>query len=58
MGGSAVCLHPLVHAQPGVSITAHFADLRDPWLERTKAHDLATILVIAICAAGGRRRCQ
>jgi predicted transposase YbfD/YdcC len=51
MGGSAVCLHPLVRAQPGVSITAHFADLRDPRLERTKAHDLATILVIAICAS-------
>ena len=39
--------------QPGVSITAHFADLRDPRLERTKAHDLATILVIAICASIG-----
>ena len=46
-----MCLHPLVRAQPGVSITAHFADLRDPRLERTKAHDLATILVIAICAS-------
>ena len=41
----------LVHAQPAVSITAHFADLRDLRLERTKAHDLATILVIAICAS-------
>jgi len=38
--GSAVCLHPLVREQPGVSITAHFADLRDFRLERTKAHDL------------------
>ncbi len=46
-----MCLHPLARTQPGVSITAHFADLRDPRLERTKAHDLATILVIAICAS-------
>lgn len=46
-----MCLHPLVTAQPGSSISAHFADLRDPRLERTKAHDLMTILVIAICAS-------
>ena len=51
-----MCLYPLVRAQPGVSITAHFADLRDPRLERTKAHDLATILVIAICASICRRQ--
>lgn len=48
-----MCLHLLVRAQPGVSITAHFGDLHDPRLERTKAHDLATILVIAICASIG-----
>ena len=48
-----MCLHPLVRAQPGVSIAAHFADLRDPRLERTKAHDLMTILVVAICAIIG-----
>jgi predicted transposase YbfD/YdcC len=48
-----VCLHPLVGTQPGGSITAHFADLRDPRLERTKAHDLMTILVVAICAIIG-----
>ena len=53
MGGFAVCLHPLVRAQPGVSIVAHFGDLRDPRLERTKAHDLMTILVVAICAIIG-----
>ena len=46
-----MCLHPLVKTQPGISIAAHFADLRDPRLERTKAHDLPTILVIAICAS-------
>ena len=51
VGGSAVCLHPLVRAQPGVSITAHFADLRDPRLDRTKAHDAGDILVIAISAS-------
>ena len=48
-----MCLHPLVRAQPGVSIAAHFADLRDPRLERTKAHELMTILVVAICAIIG-----
>ena len=48
-----MCLHPLVRAQPGVSIAAHFADLRDPRLERTKAHDLMTILAVAICAIIG-----
>jgi predicted transposase YbfD/YdcC len=42
-------LHPVVNAPPGVSIAVHFAELRDPRLERTKAHDLHTILVIAIC---------
>jgi predicted transposase YbfD/YdcC len=46
-------LHPLVRVQPGVSIAAHFGDLRDPRLERTKAHDLLTILAVAICAIIG-----
>ena len=45
-----MCLHPVVTALPGVSIAVHFAELRDPRLERTKAHDLSTILVVAICA--------
>jgi len=45
-----MCLHPVVTALPGVSIAVHFAELRDPRLERTKAHDLPTILVVAICA--------
>lgn len=48
-----MCLHPVGRAQPGVSIAAHFGDLRDPRLERTKAHELLTILVIAICAIIG-----
>ena len=30
--------------EPNRIITAHFADLRDPPLERTKAHDLAAVL--------------
>jgi predicted transposase YbfD/YdcC len=44
-------LHLRVGLQSGTSIAVHFADLRDPRLERTKAHDLMTILVIAICAS-------
>ena len=35
---------------PVVSITAHFAELKYPRLDRTKAHGLLDILVIAICA--------
>ena len=46
-----MCLHPVVNAQPGVSIAVHFAELRDPRLKRTRAHVLMTILVIAICAS-------
>jgi len=36
--------------QPTASITAHFASLEDPRIERTKLHQLLDILVIAICA--------
>jgi predicted transposase YbfD/YdcC len=36
--------------QPTASITAHFASLQDPRIERTKLHQLLDILVIAICA--------
>lgn len=41
---------PASVAQPVVSLTAHFAALKDPRVERTKAHALLDILVIAICA--------
>ena len=34
---------------PQLSLIAHFQDLPDPRVERTKAHDLIDILVIAIC---------
>ena len=33
------------------SIAAHFADLSDPRIHRTRLHSLEEILVIAICAA-------
>ena len=51
-----MCLHPVITLEPNgsrspvVSITAHFAELKDPRLDRTKAHTLLDILVIAICA--------
>ena len=51
-----MCLHPILSLEPCgskppvVSITAHFAELKHPRLDRTKAHALADILVIAICA--------
>jgi hypothetical protein len=51
-----VCLHPILSREPwsplrpATSINAHFAALQDPWLDRTKAHSLSNILVLAICA--------
>jgi predicted transposase YbfD/YdcC len=51
-----MCLHPIIVLEPNdaqpavVSLTAHFAALKDPRVERTKAHALSDILVIAICA--------
>jgi len=51
-----VCLHPMILLepvgvpQPVTSLTAHFAALKDPRVERTKAHALSDILVLAICA--------
>ncbi len=51
-----MCLHPVITLEPSgsrspvVSITAHFAELKDPGLDCTKAHALLDILVIAICA--------
>jgi predicted transposase YbfD/YdcC len=35
---------------PPTSLTAHFASVDDPRIERTKRHELMDILVIAICA--------
>ncbi len=35
---------------PAASIEKHFSGLEDPRVERTKAHKLIDILVIAICA--------
>jgi predicted transposase YbfD/YdcC len=37
-------------SNPAAGIGAHFAELKDPRVERTRAHDLLDILVIAICA--------
>jgi predicted transposase YbfD/YdcC len=51
-----MCLHPIlsqeawVSRRPVDSITVHFGALRDPRLDRTKAHALSNILVLAICA--------
>jgi predicted transposase YbfD/YdcC len=51
-----MCLHRpwlaelSLRQEPAASISAHFAALRDPRLDRTKAHSLPNILVLAICA--------
>jgi predicted transposase YbfD/YdcC len=37
-------------ARPDLNIRTHFADLKDPRLERTRLHNLMDILVIALCA--------
>ena len=37
------------NTSPQLSLIAHFKDLPDPRVNRTKAHDLIDILVIAIC---------
>jgi len=36
---------------PSATIIEHFADLKDPRIERTKRHPLINILTIALCAA-------
>jgi len=36
-----------------LSLTHHFADLADPRLDRTRAHDLLDIVVVAVCAILG-----
>ena len=52
-----MCLHPMVALAPDsvvrsvVSSAAHFAALKDPRVERTNAHDLQNILVMAICTS-------
>lgn len=38
---------------PALAIQAHFADLPDPRIDRTRRHDLLDIVVIAICAVIG-----
>ena len=54
-----MCMQPLIVlapaplARPLVSMRAHFASLKDPRVDRTKAHALLDILVIAICAVIG-----
>jgi predicted transposase YbfD/YdcC len=40
----------MAQRNPALSIQAHFADLEDPRIDRTRRHDLMDILVIAICA--------
>jgi len=37
-------------SNPAANIATHFADLPDPRVDRTRAHELLDILVIAICA--------
>jgi predicted transposase YbfD/YdcC len=37
-------------ARPDLSIRTHFADLKDPRLDRTRLHNLMDILIIALCA--------
>jgi predicted transposase YbfD/YdcC len=40
----------MAHPNPALAIQTHFADLKDPRIERSKQHDLMDIVVIAICA--------
>ncbi len=40
----------MAHPDPGLAIQTHFADLKDPRIDRTRRHDLLDIVVIAICA--------
>jgi len=36
--------------RPTAALAAHFAHLTDPRVERTRAHELLDIILIAICA--------
>ena len=38
-------------ANPSTMFAEHFAELKDPRIDRTKLHPLINILVIALCAA-------
>lgn len=40
----------MAHPDPALAIQTHFADLKDPRMDRTRRHDLLDIVVIAICA--------
>src|SRR5437773_5952848 len=42
--------HPVAAESPVLALTAHFATLEDPRVERTKLHPLLSILTIALCA--------
>jgi predicted transposase YbfD/YdcC len=39
-----------VEPSPGLALSAHFASLEDPRVERTKLHPLLGIIAIALCA--------
>ena len=38
-----------MQAHPKLSLIEHFKDLADPRVDRTKAHDLIDVLIIAVC---------
>ena len=40
----------MTRRNPSLAIQAHFADLHDPRIDRTRLHELMDIIVIAICA--------
>jgi predicted transposase YbfD/YdcC len=40
----------MARSNPAFSIFTHFADLKDPRLDRTRLHNLLDIVVIALCA--------
>jgi predicted transposase YbfD/YdcC len=42
--------HPVAAESPARALTAHFAALEDPRVERTKLHPLLSIITIALCA--------
>jgi predicted transposase YbfD/YdcC len=43
----------MAHPHPALTIQTHFADLKDPRIERTRLPNLMDIVVIAICAVIG-----
>jgi predicted transposase YbfD/YdcC len=40
----------MARIDPALAIQTHFADLKDPRMDRTRRHDLLDIVVIAVCA--------